>query len=51
MRQNTPDSGLDNPPPLREKVESLNVLKQVNQTSAALAELRVWQRSSPINRC
>jgi len=47
MRQNTPDSGLDYLPPLREKVESMNVLRQVSRSSAALAELKGIARIIP----
>lgn len=40
MGQKTPDLGLDYLPPLREKVESIHILRQVSRSSAALAELK-----------
>ena len=40
MRQNTPLFKLDPLPPLREKVENIEILRQVNKSTAALAELK-----------
>jgi len=38
MGQNTPDRQLEKLPPLREKVETIEILRQVNKSATALAE-------------
>lgn len=40
MGQNAPHSKLDKLPPLREKVETIEILRQTNKSTAALAELK-----------
>jgi len=40
MGQNTPNYSLAKLPPLREKVETIDILRQTNKSTAALAELK-----------
>jgi Fic family protein len=40
MGQNAPQYGLEKLPPLREKVETIEILRQTNKSIAALAELK-----------
>ncbi len=40
MGQNAPHNKLDKLPPLREKVETIEILRQTNKSTAALAELK-----------
>ena len=40
MGQNAPHYQLEKLPPLREKVETIEILRQTNKSSAALAELK-----------
>jgi Fic family protein len=47
MRQNTPYYQLDKLPPPREKVESIEILRQANKASTALAELKGIAKSIP----
>jgi Fic family protein len=47
MGQNAPHSKLDKLPPLREKVETIEILRQTNKSSAALAELKGLARTIP----
>ncbi len=39
MGQDTPHFKLDELPPLKEKVETMEILRQTNKSTAALAEL------------
>ena len=47
MGQNAPHYVLDKLPPLREKVETIRILRQTNKSTAALAELKGIARSIP----
>ncbi len=47
MGQNTPDDLLEKLPPLREKVETLEILRQTNKSTAALAELKGIAKTIP----
>ncbi len=47
MGQNAPHYKLDKLPPLREKVETIDVLRQTNKSTAALAELKGIAKSIP----
>lgn len=47
MRQNTPYNQLDKLPPLREKVETIEILRQTNKSVAALAELKGIAKTIP----
>ena len=47
MGQNTPHSKLEKLPPLRDKVETINILKQANKAAAALAELKGIAKTIP----
>ena len=47
MGQNTPRFKLDFLPPLREKVETMEILRQTNKATAALAELKGMAQTIP----
>jgi Fic family protein len=47
MGQNTPHFNLDELPPLREKVETIEILRQTNKSTAALAELKGIAKTIP----
>src|SRR5690554_1476202 len=47
MRQNAPHYQLEKLPPLREKVETIEILRQTNKSSAALAELKGIAKTIP----
>ena len=47
MGQNTPYWKLDKLPPLREKVETIEILRQTNKSTAALAELKGIAKTIP----
>ncbi len=47
MGQNVPHYKLDKLPPLREKVETINILRQTNKSTAALAELKGIAKTIP----
>jgi Fic family protein len=47
MGQNAPHFKLDELPPLREKVETIEILRQTNKSSAALAELKGIAKTIP----
>jgi Fic family protein len=47
MGQNAPHSKLDKLPPLREKVETIEILRQTNKSTASLAELKGLARTIP----
>ena len=47
MGQNAPHYKLDKLPPLREKVETVNILRQTNKSTAALAELKGIVKTIP----
>ncbi|RLD17764.1 MAG: Fic family protein [Bacteroidetes bacterium] len=47
MRQNTPRHKLDILPPLRAKVETIEILRQTNKSTAALAELKGIAKTIP----
>ena len=47
MGQNTPHFKLEKLPPLREKVETYEILRQTNKSSAALAELKGIAKTIP----
>ncbi len=47
MRQNAPDYKLDKLPPLREQVETIEILRQTNKATAALAELKGIAKTIP----
>lgn len=47
MGQNAPHYKLDNLPPLREKVETIKILRQTNKSTAALAELKGIAKTIP----
>ena len=47
MGQNAPRYVLDMLPPLKEKVETISILRQTNKSTAALAELKGIARSIP----
>ena len=47
MGQNTPHYKLDKLPPLREKVETIEILRQTNKSTAALAELEGIAKTIP----
>jgi len=47
MGQNTPHYKLDKLPPLREKVETIEILRQTNKSTAALAELKGIAKTIP----
>lgn len=47
MGQNTPDFKLEILPPAREKVETIEILRQVNKAAAALAELKGIAKTIP----
>jgi Fic family protein len=47
MGQNTPYFKLEELPPLREKVETIEILKQTNKSTAALAELKGIAKTIP----
>ncbi len=47
MGQNAPPYKLDKLPPLREKVETLEILRQTNKSTAALAELKGVAKTIP----
>ena len=47
MGQNTPHYNLEKLPPLREKVETIEILKQANKSTAALAELKGIAKTIP----
>ncbi len=47
MGQNAPHYKLDKLPPLREKVETINILRQTNKSTAALAELKGIAKTIP----
>lgn len=47
MGQNTPYFKLEKLPPLREKVETIEILRQVNKSTAALAELKGIAKTIP----
>lgn len=47
MRQNTPHYILDKLPPLRDKVETIKILRQANKATAALAELKGIAKTIP----
>jgi Fic family protein len=47
MGQNAPHFKLDKLPPLREKVETIEVLRQTNKATAALAELKGIAKTIP----
>lgn len=47
MRQNAPYYQLEKLPPLREKVETIEILRQTNKSTAALAELKGIAKTIP----
>jgi Fic family protein len=47
MGQNAPHNKLEKLPPLREKVETIEILRQTNKSTAALAELKGIARTIP----
>ncbi|MFA6402205.1 MAG: Fic/DOC family N-terminal domain-containing protein [Salinivirgaceae bacterium] len=47
MEQNAPHYKLDRLPPLREKVETIAILRQANKSTAALAELKGIAKTIP----
>ncbi len=47
MRQNTPYKSLDKLPPKREKVETLEILRQLSKSSKALGELKGIAQTMP----
>ncbi len=47
MRQNTPHYQLEKLPPSREKVETIEILRQTNKSTAALAELKGVAKTIP----
>ncbi len=47
MGQNAPHYKLDKLPPLREKVETIDILRQTNKSTAALAELKGIAKTIP----
>jgi Fic family protein len=47
MGQNAPHYNLDQLPPLREKVETIEILRQTNKSTAALAELKGIAKTIP----
>lgn len=47
MGQNAPRFQLEKLPPLREKVETIEILRQTNKATAALAELKGIARTIP----
>ena len=47
MGQNTPHYQLEKLPPLREKVETIEILRQTNRSTAALAELKGIAKTIP----
>jgi Fic family protein len=47
MGQNTPDRRLEKLPPQREKVETIEILRQVNKSATALAELKGIAKTIP----
>ena len=47
MGQNAPHYRLDKLPPVREKVETIEILRQTNKSTAALAELKGIAKSIP----
>lgn len=47
MGQNAPHFSLDKLPPLREKVETIEILRQTNKSTAALAELKGIAKTIP----
>ncbi|MFA6590204.1 MAG: Fic/DOC family N-terminal domain-containing protein [Bacteroidales bacterium] len=47
MGQNTPHYQLEKLPPLREKVETIEILRQTNKSTAALAELKGIAKTIP----
>lgn len=47
MRQNAPHIKLEKLPPLREKVETIKILRQTNKATAALAELKGIAKTIP----
>ena len=47
MGQNTPHNNLENLPPLKEKVETIEILRQTNKSTAALAELKGIAKTIP----
>jgi hypothetical protein len=47
MGQNAPHYHLEKLPPLREKVETIEILRQTNKSTAALAELKGIAKTIP----
>lgn len=47
MRQNAPYYQLEKLPPLREKIETIEILRQTNKSTAALAELKGIAKTIP----
>ncbi len=47
MGQNAPHYQLEKLPPLREKVETIDILRQTNKSTAALAELKGIAKTIP----
>lgn len=47
MGQNAPHNSLDRLPPAREKVETIEILRQANKSTAALAELKGIAKTIP----
>jgi len=47
MGQNTPHINLEKLPPLKEKVETIEILRQTNKSTAALAELKGIAKTIP----
>ena len=47
MGQNAPHNKLDKLPPLREKVETIEILRQTNKSTSALAELKGIAKTIP----
>ncbi|MDH5474498.1 MAG: Fic family protein [Cyclobacteriaceae bacterium] len=47
MGQSTPHYKLEELPPLREKIETINILRQANKSTAALAELKGIMKTIP----
>ena len=47
MGQIAPDNNLDKLPPLRERVETIEILRQTNKSTAALAELKGIAKTIP----
>ena len=47
IQPNSPSGRLEKLPPLREKVETIEILRQTNKSTAALAELKGIAKTIP----